>query len=271
MLAKTAVFFWAALGIPLAAQVLLLKPDYSAASITSAAGTRGDRLAVNGILTIYGSNLSTFSWAIREQDLRSGSLPLATPNGEVYVQMQGLRLPLFFVSPTQINALMPPDMEPGVGNLRVFRSLVSGPAVAVKIAGEAPEIFRIEQNFVAATHVDGSIVSAANPAKAGEIVVIYGTGWGAVQVKERNTLVPTLPSELKRRGEYRVRMNGAEVEAGSIYYVGVTPGFAGLYQVNLRLPERLSENPTIEIGVADDWSEGGTRLYVRKGATEPTP
>lgn len=259
------------MGIPLAAQVLLLKPDYSAASITSAAGTRGDRLAVNGILTIYGSNLSTFSWAIREQDLHSGSLPLTTPNGEVYVQVQGLRLPLFFVSPSQINALIPPDMEPGVGNLRVIRSLVSGPTVAVKIAGEAPEVFRIEQTFAAATHADGSVVSRANPAQTGEVVVIYGTGWGAVQVKERNTLVPTLPLEVKRRGEYRVRVDGVEVEAGTIYYVGVTPGFAGLYQVNLRLPLGLGENPTIEIGVGEDWSEAGTRLYVRKGATLPTP
>lgn len=265
------VVFWAALGFPLAAQVLLLKPEYSAASITSAAGTRPGRLAPNSILTIYGVNLSLFSWAIREQDLHSSTLPTATPNGEVYVQVQGLRIPLFFVSPTQVNALLPADFDPGLVNLRLFRDLVSGPTVALTIATEAPEIFRVDKIFAAATHADGSIVTGQNPGQSGEIVVLYGTGLGAVQLKERNTLVPTLPSEVKRRADYRVRIDGVELDPGSIFYVGVTPGFAGLYQANLRLPANLNENPAIEIGIGDNWSETGTRFYARKSATEPVP
>ncbi len=265
------VVFWAALGIPLAAQVLLLKPDYSTASITSAAGTRQDRITPNGIFTIYGTNLSTFTWAIRAQDLRNGTLPTATPNGEVYVQVQGLRVPLFFVSPTQINALFPPDMDPGTWSLRVFRDLVSGPTVVLNVGGEAPEIFRIDKTYAAATHADGSVVTAENPAKAEEIVVIYGTGWGPTQTKERNTVVPTVPTEVKRRAEYRVRVDGVELEAGAVFYLGVTPGYAGLYQMNVRLPGRVGENPTVEIGVGENWSEAGSRLFVRKSATEGSP
>ncbi|WP_031495192.1 hypothetical protein [Bryobacter aggregatus] len=258
ILALTAV-----LSSTLAAQSLLLKPDYSGNSITSAAALRPGRIAPNTLLTIYGENLSHFSWAIREQDLHSPTLPTTTPNGEVYVQVQGLRLPLYFVSPKQINVLLPADFDPGTANLRVFRDLVSGPTVAIAIQGESPELFRGEGPFAAATHADGSIITPSNPAAPGEIIVLYGTGFGAIQVKERNTLVPTLPAEVKRRTEYRARVDGVEIDSNSIFYVGVTPGYAGLYQMNLRLPGQLGDDPILEIGIGGNWSDPGTRLNVR--------
>jgi uncharacterized protein (TIGR03437 family) len=41
----------------------------------------------------------------------------------------------------------------------------------------------------------------------------------------------------------------------------VTPGFAGLYQVNVRLPERLAPNPEVRISLGDLASQPGLKLF----------
>jgi uncharacterized protein (TIGR03437 family) len=258
------VVLWAVAGIPAAAQSLLLRPEYSSASVASAASNRAGRIAPNTIISIYGANLSLFTWAISPQELLRGFLPTATTGGAVYVQLQGRRLPLFYVSPQQINALVPADVLPGVRGLEVYRELVAGPEVSLVVDREAPELFRMPDGMVAATHVDGRVVTADTPAEPGEFVVVYGTGFGALKVSEVGVVVPTRPSEVVRAREYRVRIDGQELAAGAIYYVGVTPGFAGLYQMNVRMPSSLPENPRIEIGVGDNWSASDLRIAARK-------
>ena len=258
---------WAVVGQPITAQSLLLRPEYSTASIANAAGTLPGRLAPNTIFTIYGTNLSNFRWAIRPEDLLTNRLPTSTPNGEVFVQLQGLRLPLFFVSPGQINALVPADFLPGDLNLQVYRDLTRGPEATVTVREEAPEIFRLETDFAAATHADGRVVTAELPAEADEIIVVYGTGFGPLKSFGVNLAVPDRAIEVKRLADYRVRIDGEELAAAAVQYVGVTPGFAGLYQVNVRLPKQLGLNVRFEIGVDGNWSGSGVRLFTRKSAT----
>jgi len=255
------------MGLPVTAQILLQRPEYSEASIASAASNRAGRLAPNTIVTIYGNNLSFITWAISPQELLNQSLPTTTPREEVAVRIQGRRMPLFYVSPKQINALIPADILPGERSLQVYRELVAGPAVALRIDGEAPEFFQMQGGFVAATHADGRVVNAESPAEAGHVVVIYGTGFGVLRVAEQGVVVPTRPSEVIRSREYRVKIDGVELPAESVLYVGVTPGFAGLSQVNLRLPTTLAENVKIQTGLNENWSSGEVRLFTRKSAT----
>lgn len=255
------------MGQPVTAQSLLLRPEYATASIANAAGNRPGRLAPNTIFTIYGTNLSNFKWAIRPEDLLTNRLPTSTPNGEVYVLLQGLRLPLFFVSPNQINALVPADFLAGDLTLQVYRDLTRGPATTVTINNEAPEIFRLETEFAAATHADGRVITAELPAEAEEVIVIYGTGFGALKSYGASLAVPDRAIEVKRAADYRIRIDGEELAASSIQYVGITPGFAGLYQVNVRLPKQLDTNVRFELGVEGNWSGTVVRLFTRKTAT----
>lgn len=254
-------------GHPVTAQSLLLRPEYSAGSIVNAASGKPGRLAPNTIVSVYGANLALSSWAISPQELLLGYLPTSTPYNAVYVRLNGSRLPLFYVSPQQINALIPADVLPGARNMEVYRELVAGPLVGIRLEAEAPELFRIGEGLAAATHADGRVVNADAPAEEDEVIVVYGTGFGPVKSNEQGAVVPTRPSEVIRVKEYRVKIDGVELGTDAILYVGVTPGFAGLYQLNVRMPRPMPGNPRIEIGVGGNWSADDLRLAGKKSAT----
>ena len=176
-------------------------------------------------------------------------------------------MPLFFVSPNQINALVPADFLAGDLTLQVYRDITRGPAATVTVGAEAPEIFRLDKDFAAATHADGRVITAELPAEADEVIVIYGTGFGPLKSFGANLAVPDRAIEVKRAADYRARIEGEELSPASVQYVGVTPGFAGLYQINVRLPKQLDFNIRFEIGVAGNWSDPAVRLFTRKSAT----
>jgi uncharacterized protein (TIGR03437 family) len=52
------------------------------------------------------------------------------------------------------------------------------------------------------------------------------------------------------------------VPAGNVLYAGVAPGFAGLYQINLLLPENTPANPTVRVGVGATLSALNQMIYV---------
>ncbi len=249
------------------AQSLLLRPEYSEASIVNAASGTLDRIAPNTILSIYGSNLAFQPWAISPKELLNPALPTATPGEDVIVSIDGVRMPLFYVSSRQINVLVHPEFSLGRRTLVISRGIVTGDPVRITLAREAPEIFRMPDGFAAATHTDGRVVNVDHPAEAGEVIVAYGTGFGPLRQEQRGVVVPTRPIEVTRFRDYRVKLNGEALPASSILYVGVTPGFAGLYQINFRLPEELPGNPTLEIGLDENWSMPDLRLFTTKIAT----
>lgn len=261
-------FFGAVAGQPVTAQSLLLRPEYTESSIASTASTRAGRLAPNTVFTIYGTDLSFITWAVSPQEIVNQNMPTSTPRGEVYVQLQGRRIPLFFVSPKQINALIPADVLPGDRTIRVFRDLVGGPTVTVRVEAEAPEFFRVATGFAAATHADGRVITAESPAEEDEIVVVYGTGFGAIGAMESWVLAPSRPAQVLRARDYRIRIEGEELPSDALLYIGATPFYAGLFQANLRLPKAVGENVRIEIGVGGNWSGPDLRLNSKKTATQ---
>ena len=67
---------------------------------------------------------------------------------------------------------------------------------------------------------------------------------------------------LRRGGEhdFRVVLNGTDVDSHLVLYAGVTPGFAGLFQINLQLPANAPSNPEIRIGYGAQLSPAGRIL-----------
>lgn len=236
-------------------------PFYSLESVTNGASSAPNRFSPNSVVTIYGSQLSTGTWAVSAGDIRGGSLPVEAPGSGVSVVLNQVLLPLFYVSPNQINALIPASVQPQtLSSIFVKRGIVNGPVIRIQIDDESPELFRIGEKQVAATHADGSTVTAGNPARAGEVIVIYGTGFGATTNRELSYIIPSIPSSLVKTALTRIRINDSVLGPGAILYVGVTPGFAGLYQANIRLPDPLPSNPVIQIGIDSNWSGPGTVL-----------
>src|SRR5437763_1147710 len=88
-----------------------LAPSYSLASIVNAASNIPGNLAPNTLATIYGANLSYSTRGISSSDIRAGALPVVLDGVRVYVGYAPA--PLYYVSPTQINFLIPVDPKPG--------------------------------------------------------------------------------------------------------------------------------------------------------------
>ena len=95
----------------------------------------------------------------------------------------------------------------------------------IDVRDAAPAVFRLSPTQAAVTNQDGSLNAPNNPAARGQIVVLYGTGFGAVQAAQGSLRRTTLP----------VTIRGAGVDM-PIVYAGLTPGSVGLYQLNVQLP-----------------------------------
>jgi uncharacterized protein (TIGR03437 family) len=263
-------FLWAA-SYPLAAQVLLQLPEYSAASVVNAASQRAGRIAPNSIFTVYGKNLSFTTWALGPGDIRNGSLPTDIPGLNVSVLVRGVAVPLYFVSPAQINALLPANFSPGTARIEITRGSAAGPRVEFTIVEEALEPFAFDSGWAAATHPNGSTVTEANPVRPGEYVVVYGTGWGATETSGfPQGHVAASGALIRRWSEFRVWLGETLLERGDVLYAGLTPGFAGLYQVNLRVPLEVRDSAELRMQIGE--GESGAKVKVRIAvATEASP
>jgi uncharacterized protein (TIGR03437 family) len=174
---------------------------------------------------------------------------------------------LLYVSPKQVNFLMPASFVAGNTTLTLVRDGLTGPAIPITIADVAPGLFQ-SNGMAAATHADGSLITAESPARAGEVIVLYGTGLGQTTApldwESDGRLVP-LNSDLsairiQRFSELSVTLNGVAVDPWRIFWAGLTPGLAGVYQINLQLPEALDVDPEVRAALGGQSSAPGVKL-----------
>jgi len=229
----------------LLAQTAVTAPSYSVASIVNAATQTAGPLAPNTLATMYGSNLAFDTAAV--STLIGGTLP--TSLAGVTVSVGNIASPLLFVSPGQINFIVPYDLTAGVVNVYVARQNVAGPVVAIQLNATAPGLFPWDGNEVIAIHLNGTLISPSAPAHAGEIVVIYATGLGRTSPDTSSGHIVGSAATIVAAAQMQVLLNGTACSAASVLYAGLAPGFAGLYQINLVLPTPVPVNPMIRIAV----------------------
>jgi uncharacterized protein (TIGR03437 family) len=238
-------------------------PVYSAASVVHAA-TNQQVLAPNTFGTIYGRGLSWSTRALLPTDLLGSFLPAYLLGTGVTVFVDNYAAPVFYVSPEQINFLVPNTaLGEREAKVRVSLDGLSGPEVNVRLKAVAPGLFLRDPETVAAAKLDGSVLSDRNMVAAGEDVVLFATGLGPVVPEPYYMEVVRTAAPLARRAEFRVLLNGVAVEDRRIRYVGAAPGFAGLYQINLWLPAEVAAWPEVRIAVGDTVSPSGVRIPVR--------
>ena len=91
-------------------------------------------------------------------------------------------------------------------------------------------------------------ITLATPARAaekGEVIVIYCSGLGEVNPAVKSGDAATQAA--RTANETTVTIGGASAE---VIYAGVTPGFAGLYQVNARIPQSSTSGDAVPVMVA---------------------
>ena len=141
-----------------------------------------------------------------------------------------------------------------------------GLSVRIKLLDSAPALFASEGQ-VAATHADGSLISPDSPARPGEIIVVYGAGLGRTDPSQIDGLIPRSAAGILLLDRLRVMLEGQPIPSENILYAGITPGSAGLYQINLRLPDQVtSENPELRIALGEQTSQRSLVIRVAAGA-----
>ena len=172
-------------------------------SVVNAATFTPD-LAPGSFISIFGAGLG-----------RSGSA--------TRVSLGETSLNVVFATPFQVNATIPSDVQPGNYTLRVT-SPYGTADTQVTIAPVAPQVFRFGLNRTPVVNQNALFNSPSAPARRGETVVLYGTGFGPVVAQGSLSVVQVPVVAI---------IGGREIIPA---YAGLTPGFVGLYQVNVPLP-----------------------------------
>lgn len=238
-------------------------PIYSAASIVNAADNQSGTLAPNTIGTIYGQNLAYGTQSLSQNEVQGGVLPTVFPGTGAHVIIGSVLANLIYVSPTQINFLVPPNLIPGTVNLNVVVDSWAGPTVPIQLAAASPALFQLDAQNAIATEANGTLITPASPAAPGDIVILYATGLGYTAPPVVYSQIPQGAALVVQSASFTIQFNGVAVDPGAILYAGVAPGYAGLYQINLILPANVGGNPQISIGYPDAMSPAGVTLPVQ--------
>lgn len=237
-------------------------PIYTAASIVNSADNQSGALAPNAIGTVYGKNLAYTTRALTSSDIQDGQMPTSLGTSDVQILIGGLLANLYYVSPTQVNFLVPAELLPGPVDVQLVVDSLAGPAIPLQLAAAAPGLFQLDLVNAVATRPDGSVVTPDNPAKPGDVVVLYATGLGQVVPPVRSGELPTAAAPLSRMADFEMLIDGVALDANDVLYAGVCPNFAGLYQINLRLPTATGANPELRAALGDAISIPGVKLPV---------
>ena len=184
-----------------------------------------------------GAMLSLFGTGMANTTSAPTVTPLPTSLDGVTVTVNGTPAPLFFVSPGQINLQTPFTVQGPTANIIVTNNGQASPPVEVPVAATSPGIFSVQQTGFGpgiVTHADFSLVTAQNPARLGEVVIIFLTGLGAVDPSfPDGTPGPVSPLSQTTDPNISVQFGG---ETGTVLFSGAAPGFVGLYQLNVQIP-----------------------------------
>ncbi|MBV9303466.1 MAG: hypothetical protein JOY62_15995 [Acidobacteriaceae bacterium] len=193
-----------------------------------------------------------------------GTQALPTKLGGVEVIFNGVALPLLLVSPTQIRAQIP--FESGkassasiyVRSEHADGSITITNATALKIVSASPGLFAFggpEPRSGLILHADptspthgGAPVTSENPAKPGEVLIVWAAGLG--KLSERDgvitlaTGVPNARSEAHVVTPVAALING---ESAQVVSAGLPQGSIGIYEVRVLVPSDLSPDPKAQL------------------------
>ncbi len=214
-------------------------PSISTAGIVNAASLTGGAIVPGELISIFGSNLGPAG----VQSFTPANNAAPTSLGGVQVLVNGFAAALTAVSAGQINAFVP-SLQPFPATLVVSFGGLSSPPLTIPTAIAAFGLFTADGSGAgqgAILNQDGSYNSAANPAPAGSIVSLFGTGEGGfVPFTEPGSIVTSAPYPLFLLPP-SVTIGGARAQ---VWYAGAAPYLpAGIDQINATIPPGTPSGP----------------------------
>ncbi len=235
-------------------------PCYTAAGIVNSADYQAGELSTGAIGSIFGTGLAYTTRGLLAGDIAAGTIPTVLPGTGVHVLVDNIPAGIFYVSPKQINFQIPNNLRPGVWTVQVVLDANAGPQAIVTGKQAAPGLYQRTQTVVIATRPDGSLYEPDSPAHPGDWVILYATGLGQTSPQLDPLEIPNQPWQIAEPTDLQVFLNNMQVDPSNIAYAGVAPGFAGLYQINVKLPAVIPANPEIQVSLAGSTSIAGVML-----------
>ena len=219
-----------------------LPPRVAPGGVVHGASFVLDPLAPGTIVSIFGSNLS--SEPVSGGGRSASSVPLPTELAGTQIILGGRPLPILFSREDQVNAVLPFEVADRLNEslpLLVRRTDAGSLGVPepVFVSAARPGVFTRNASGSGPGSIQNAsfqTVTPARPVQAGDAIIIYGTGLGAV-FPEVASGDPAPASPLARTArDVTVTIGG---RPATVLFAGLTPGFTSLYQVNAVVPAGL--------------------------------
>ncbi|HLH38620.1 MAG TPA: hypothetical protein VKX39_05685 [Bryobacteraceae bacterium] len=240
-----------------AAPTPMVIPTINSAGVSSLQAFGGSASAAPGSwIEIHGANLAAATQQWASSDFQNGVAPTSLAGTSVHLGAQ----PLFveYVSPTQINALIPSSIGTGPQSLTVTTAAGNSAVYPITINTAQPGLlaspaFNIGgTQYVVAILPDGSYALptgvipgvATRPARAGETVTLYGIGFGPV--------TPNVPAGRVASGSNQLLLPVQFLfgqASATVSYAGLSPGAVGLYQFNVTVPNVSGSATPLKVAV----------------------
>lgn len=208
------------------------------------------------VVSVFGANLAPSA-------ATAPGVPLPTSLNGVFVTVNGMKAPLFYVSPSQINLQIPWELQssiPGIatGTFQVVVTTPAGPSAPAPVSAtsESPALFTQDASGCGAAAAlnaapDGtlSVNTPSNSAAPGDTIALFATGLGAA-------LFPQVPADGAPPSVLTQFYYGGGVfldgRDASQSFRGLAPGLVGVDQINAQIPLGIREGCAIPVAVYTD-------------------
>jgi uncharacterized protein (TIGR03437 family) len=231
-------------------------PPVISAIVNSAGFTPGSPVTSGSWVSVFGTNLApagdSRQWNTATEIL-NGVFPTSLDGSSATVN--GKSASVVFISPTQVNIQMPDDSA--IGPVQVSITTKAGGASApftANYAQFAPGLFVATAPYLAVQHADGSYVGGfpgSTPAKPGEVIVLWGTGFGPSNPPILSGYVFT--GQRKLVNDVTVTIGG---QPATVDFAGVVG--AGLVQINVHVPSSIDNGDAAVLATVNGVTTQGT-------------
>jgi uncharacterized protein (TIGR03437 family) len=244
-------------------------PAISTNGIVSAATLAPGPVSANSWITIYGTNLGATTRLWQDSDFVNGAFPTSLDGVSVILTAFGAprRGYIGYVSPTQINVLLPSDTNATTVQVQVKNSAGLTAQTPITVQANAPQLLTVDGKYVLATHADGSVVGKAglttafstSPAAPGETITVFATGCGSTNPALIPGQVPVQTNNLVALPQFTLGGNAANVASGA-----VVAGAGGVYQIKVQIPAAAASGDMTLIAQLGTASSASTLITVQR-------
>jgi uncharacterized protein (TIGR03437 family) len=224
-------------------------------------------VAPGGFMEVHGLALAATARSSAPSDFNGINAPTSLDGTQVSVA--GQNAVIAYISGTQVNAQVPLNTSPGAQQVTVTAANGTSAPFTVNVNAEQPGLcqgIQVGGNQYVEAVVTGTTTNilpagasvagiTSRPAHPGEVITMYGNGFGAVTPSANQGQLVQQPNQLVDSFEIFFGDTQATVQ-----YAGLAPGFIGLYQINVVVPN-IPDSDAVPVTFAEGNFAGAPTLY----------